>query len=59
MTALGYTVDAFGVSKDDIYSKPPIYHFELHNKLFVESYPTFFEYFRHYYESLSPVSPDG
>ncbi len=59
MTALGYTVDAFGMSKDDIYSKPPIYHFELHHKLFVESYPDFFKYFRHYFESMSPVSPDG
>lgn len=59
MKALGYTVDAYGVSKDDIYSKPPIYHFELHHKLFAESYADYLDYFRDIFERLPSVTADG
>nr|WP_316613823.1 nucleotidyltransferase family protein [uncultured Ruminococcus sp.] len=59
MTALGYTVEEYGVTHHDIYSKPPIYRFELHNKMLKELYSDYIDYYRHYYESLSPVSPDG
>ncbi len=33
MKRLGFTVDSFGIDHHDVYSKPPVSHFEMHRKL--------------------------
>ena len=59
MEELGYETEVFGKTNHDIYIKPPVYHFELHNQLFMELYADYIDYFRDSFEKLPPASGDG
>ncbi len=54
METLGYRVDEYGISHHDVYSRPPIFCFELHTKLFMESYSDYHSYYLRCQDKLIP-----
>lgn len=51
----GYRVESYGEDIHDVYCKPPIYNFEIHDALFQPCYPGFAAYYETIREKLLPV----
>ena len=57
MEGMGYTIDDYGRTHQDLYQKPPFYVFEMHRRLF--DYNEKLPAFRYYADVKSRLLPDG
>ena len=56
MSTLGYTVESYGKGHHDVYTKEPIYNFEIHISLFGSRHESLCEYFSDFLERAERVS---
>ncbi len=53
MISHGYKADGYGIANHDAYEKKPIYNFEMHRSLFLQSFSAvFFDYYKNIKERL-------
>ena len=53
--ARGYRVESYGEDIHDVYIKPPVYNFEIHDRLFQSCYPVLAGYYGGIWDRLLPV----